>query len=50
MDSQTNKKLEKSIPKKPINGFYWVAAALEVAAAGTIIVAVLYALFPFKFK
>jgi len=50
MDSRTNKKVAKSSVKEPLNVFHWVMVTLEVAAAGTIIVAVLYALFPFKFK
>jgi hypothetical protein len=39
----------KPIYKESPSIFYWVAAALEVVVAGTVIVAVLYALFPFKF-
>lgn len=38
------------IHKESPNVFYWVTAALEVITAGTIIVSVLYAIFPFKFK
>jgi hypothetical protein len=49
MDSRTNNKIAKSSIKEPLNVFYWVVAALEVVAAGTIIVALLYAIFPFKF-
>jgi hypothetical protein len=49
MDSRTNKKIAKSSIKESPSIFYWVAAALEVVVAGTVIVAVLYALFPFKF-
>jgi len=40
----------KPIHKEPLNVFYWVMAVLEVVAAGTIIVSVLYAILPFKFK
>jgi len=50
MDSRTNKKVAKSSVKESLNIFHWVVAALEVVAAGTIIVAVLHAIFPFKFK
>lgn len=39
----------KSIHKEPLNIFYWVVAVLEVVTAGTVIVALLYAIFPFKF-
>jgi hypothetical protein len=39
----------KPIHKESPNIFYWVMAVLEVVAAGTIIVALLYAIFPFKF-
>jgi hypothetical protein len=39
----------KSIHKEPLNIFSWVAAVLEVVTAGTVIVALLYAIFPFKF-
>ena len=39
----------KSIHKEPLNIFYWVVAVLEVMTAGTVIVALLYAIFPFKF-
>jgi len=39
----------KPIYKESPNIFYWVLAALEVVAAGTVIVALLYAIFPFKF-
>ena len=49
MDSRTNKNVSKSSIKEPLNVFYWVVATLEVVVAGTVIVAVLYAIFPFKF-
>jgi len=49
MDSRTNKKVAKSSIKESPNIFYWVMAVLEVVAAGAIIVALLYAIFPFKF-
>jgi hypothetical protein len=49
MDSRTDKKVAKSSIKEPLDIFYWVMAVLEVVAAGTIIVALLYAIFPFKF-
>jgi len=39
----------KSIHKEPLNIFYYVVAVLEVVTAGTVIVALLYAIFPFKF-
>jgi hypothetical protein len=46
MDSRTNKKV---IAKEPLNIFSWVAAVIEVVVAGTVIVALIYAIFPFKF-
>jgi hypothetical protein len=39
----------KPIHKESPNIFYWAMAVLEVVAAGAIIVALLYAIFPFKF-
>ena len=39
----------KPIYKESPDVFSWVAAVLEVVTAGTVIVALLYAIFPFKF-
>lgn len=50
MDQIANKReVVKYIPKESFNVFSWVAAVLEVVVTGTIIVALLYAIFPFKF-
>jgi hypothetical protein len=50
IDQIANKReVVKPIEKKSPSIFYWVAAAFEVVAAGTIIIAVLYAIFNFKF-
>lgn len=51
MDQVANKReVVNSVRKESPNVFYWVAAALEVITAGTIIVSVLHAIFPFKFN
>jgi hypothetical protein len=39
----------KSIHKESPSIFSWVTATLEVVTAGTVIVALLYVIFPFKF-
>ena len=51
MNQVANKReVVNPLHKESSNVFSWVTASLEVITAGTIIVSVLYAIFPFKFK